>query len=66
LPTPSFSLPATRVNPLRGFLRPALRVTRIKARHDMDTPLPPLPEVRQKNPGRTITEAILDEESCQS
>jgi hypothetical protein len=25
LPTPSFSLPATRVNPLRGFIRPALR-----------------------------------------
>ncbi len=41
LPTPSFFLPATRVNPLRGFIRPALRVTRIKARHDMATHSPP-------------------------
>jgi hypothetical protein len=38
LPTLSFSLPATRVNPLRGFIMPPLRVTRIEVRPDMDTP----------------------------
>jgi hypothetical protein len=35
-----FSLPATGVNPLRGFIRPALRVTRTRARHDIETTLP--------------------------
>jgi len=34
---PQFFLARTWVNPLRGFIRPALRVTWINARHDMDT-----------------------------
>jgi hypothetical protein len=48
VPTPSFSLPAIGVNPLRGFIRPALRVIRIKARHDVDAHSPPF-KLRQPN-----------------
>ena len=35
LPSPSFTLTATRINPLRGFISPALRLTRINARLDI-------------------------------